>query len=241
MHRANLSLVLTIALVPVTCLTQTGTPSLITAERVCLSEIVIRVPESSEPTSVSDARHAAEEVHRAIQLGGAFADLARANSQEPSASQGGRIGCFKRGQLDQQVERQVFEMKVGDTTDVIPTKVGFVLLQVTGRIDSSPVQIQKLSPRSGLQGRVIDKFEHAPISDVYVLVHSSTGPDAHIRTDVSGKYSIELPPGVYDVLISADGFSPVSRKVEVTPRGMIDFDAVLEFNDLGMEEQRANR
>ena len=245
MKRPKSSLFIAMALAPLTCLTQTRTPGQVKPERVCVSEIVIRTPESSDPTSVSAARRTAEEVHRAIQLGGAFADLARANSQDPSAAQGGRLGCFKRGQLDQRIERRVFEAKVGETTDVIQTKVGFVVLQVTGRIDSSPVEIQNRSPSneqpSGLRGRVIDKFERAPIHDAYVLVHSSSEPDVHVRTDGDGKYSVELAPGIYDVLISADGFSPISRKVEVISRRMVDFGAVLEFNDLGMEQERANR
>lgn len=237
------SCILTVIATALTCLGQTVTPS--QPEQVCLSEIVFRTHESSDATNVSGARHTAREVRRAIQLGGSFADLARANSEEPSALQGGRIGCFKRGQLEKQIEQQVFKMKVGDTTNVIQTKVGFVLLRVTGHIDNSvPSRVKpSLSSEqpSGLQGQVLDKFEHAPIGDVYVLVHSSMGPDLHIRTDGSGKYSIELPPGVYDVLLSADGFSPTSRKIEVIPSRMSDFDAVLEFNDLDMQQERADR
>lgn len=43
------------------------------------------------------------------------------------------------------------------------------------------------------------------------------------------------------MFISADGFSPVSRKVEVTPDGMMIFDAALDFNGLGMENMSAMR
>ena len=47
-----------------------------------------------------------------------------------------------------------------------------------------------------------------------------------------------LPVGIYDVLISVDGFSPTSRKIWVTPDGMMIFDAALEFNGLGLEMNR---
>jgi parvulin-like peptidyl-prolyl isomerase len=66
-----------------------------------------------------------------------FADLARANSQGPTAAQGGDIGYFKHGQLAQPLEDLVFRMKVGDVSDVVRTKLGFVILQVTAREDGS--------------------------------------------------------------------------------------------------------
>lgn len=67
-----------------------------------------------------------------------------------------------------------------------------------------------------------------------VLAHRGGEVDVHARTDTHGKYAIPLPLGIYDVFISADGFSPTSRKIEITPDGMVVYDANLEFNGLGM-------
>jgi len=82
-----------------------------------------------------EAKHKVEQVRQAVLSGGAFADLAAANSQGPSAVQGGAIGCFKRGQLAKPLEKLVFRMKVGEISDVIRTKQGWVLLQVTDRAE----------------------------------------------------------------------------------------------------------
>jgi parvulin-like peptidyl-prolyl isomerase len=105
------------------------------AERVCLSEVLITAPESDSSVQAAEAKHKAERVRQAVRLGGAFADLAAANSQGPSAAQGGAIGCFKQGQLSKPLEKLVFRMKVGEISDVIRTKQGWVLLQVTDRAE----------------------------------------------------------------------------------------------------------
>jgi hypothetical protein len=88
-----------------------------------------------------------------------------------------------------------------------------------------------------MKGRVVDSGG-VPISDAYVLVHPNGGADVHVRSDGGGKYAIPLPLGIYDVFISAEGYSPSSRKIEVTPDRMMIFDTVLEFNGLGLEQSR---
>ena len=89
--------------------------------------------------------------------------------------------------------------------------------------------------QTGLRGRVVDKSERVPIRNVFVLVHSRNGDDPHVRTDRAGIYEFQLPPGVYDVFLSAEGFSPACRKIEVKPHKMTKFDVTLEANILGME------
>jgi hypothetical protein len=89
---------------------------------------------------------------------------------------------------------------------------------------------------SGLKGRVVDDVEHAPIRNVYVLVHRNGSADRSTRTDQAGSYLIDLSPGIYDILVSADGFAPVCRKMEIAPEGMIVYDAVLKPSDVGMQQ-----
>ncbi|MGP0017129.1 MAG: peptidylprolyl isomerase [Candidatus Sulfotelmatobacter sp.] len=105
------------------------------AERVCLSEVLIAAPESDSSAQIAEAKHKAEQVREAVRLGGSFADLAAANSQAPSAAQGGPIGCFKRGTLAKSLEKLVFRMKVGEVSDVIRTRQGWLLLQATVRAE----------------------------------------------------------------------------------------------------------
>src|SRR5215467_3694199 len=100
-------------------------------EQVCLSEVLIRAPETATPAQVNEARHKAEQVRDSARKGSAFSDLARANDQGPAAAQGGALGCFKRGVLSQQLEDRLFKMQPGEISEVLHTKQGFVLFQVT--------------------------------------------------------------------------------------------------------------
>jgi peptidyl-prolyl cis-trans isomerase SurA len=108
-------------------------------DRICLSEVLIRTLPSDTAAQVTEALHKAEGLRRAVQTGSSFADLAKANSGGPTAAQGGSIGCFKRGTLSKQLEELVFRLQrgemsdVSDVSDVLRTKQGWVILQVTER------------------------------------------------------------------------------------------------------------
>ncbi|HET6178066.1 MAG TPA: peptidylprolyl isomerase [Candidatus Sulfotelmatobacter sp.] len=108
MHRAKWCLFIA-GLVTGTTVAQTTPPSQVEPEQICLSEILIRLGLPG-PTRAAE-KHLADEVRKTIKLGGAFADLASANSQGPPAAQGGALGCLKRGQLAKPLEEQVFRMK----------------------------------------------------------------------------------------------------------------------------------
>lgn len=101
--------------------------------RICLSEVLIRTRPSDTAAQVTEALHKAEGLRKAVQTGGSFADIAKANSGGVSAAQGGSIGCFKRGTLAKQLEELVFRLQPGEMSDVLRTKQGWVILQVTER------------------------------------------------------------------------------------------------------------
>jgi TonB family protein len=104
-----------------------------TSEQVRLSEILISTPEPYDPAQLGEARAQADKVHEAIQRGTSFDELAKTYSQGPTAALGGDLGYFRHGKLAPSLEELVFGMKVGDVSDVIRTKQGFVVLKVTDR------------------------------------------------------------------------------------------------------------
>jgi TonB family protein len=91
---------------------------------------------------------------------------------------------------------------------------------------------------TGVEGKVVDKAEHVPIRNAYVLAHRNGGTDKSVRTDGSGRYLIQLSSNIYDVFISADGFAPTCRKIAIPKSGLMVFDAVLNVSDVGMQEAR---
>ncbi len=114
-------------------------------EHVRLSEILITTPQPYDPLQVAGAQDKAEELRDAIRRGASFADIARTNSQGPSAAQGGDLGCFKHGDLSLMLERVVFQMKAGEVSGVIRTKQGFVILEATDRSEQACDELQVMN------------------------------------------------------------------------------------------------
>jgi len=112
-------------------------------EQVRLSEILVGIPQtSSEPTAMPDpqvvaaAQSKAEDIEKQLQAGAKFDELARKDSDGPTAQQGGDLGYFKRGALAKQLEDASFSLKPGQFTQPIRTKQGFLILTVTEHQDA---------------------------------------------------------------------------------------------------------
>jgi len=82
-----------------------------------------------------------------IRAGAKFEDLAKKESEGPSASQGGDLGAFKRGTLAKELEDKTFAMKAGEVTDVIRTKQGYVILKVTAHQTAGIPTMKEIEPR----------------------------------------------------------------------------------------------
>ncbi len=83
-----------------------------------------------DDVALSAAEAKANDLLKQIRGGASFEDIAKKNSDGPSAADGGALGMFKRGQLAKELEDRTFAMKAGDVTDVIRTKQGYVILKV---------------------------------------------------------------------------------------------------------------
>jgi peptidyl-prolyl cis-trans isomerase SurA len=86
-------------------------------------------PQAS-PEQIAAARAKADELLAKLKSGTKFDELARQYSNGPTAQQGGDLGYFKRGMLAKEIEDQTFALKVGQNTDIIQTKQGFLILKL---------------------------------------------------------------------------------------------------------------
>jgi peptidyl-prolyl cis-trans isomerase SurA len=114
-------------------------------DQVRLSEILIATPQPYDRIQVSEAEKKAREIREALRKGKKFDDLAKTNSQGPSAKQGGSLGYFARGKLAPAIEYLVFDMEVGEASEVLRTKQGFTILEVTDRIGQRKSAIEVLN------------------------------------------------------------------------------------------------
>jgi len=86
--------------------------------------------QAAEAAALSAAEAKANDLLKQIHDGASFEDVAKKNSDGPSAADGGTLGTFERGKLAKELEDKTFAMKAGEITDVIRTKQGYVILKV---------------------------------------------------------------------------------------------------------------
>jgi len=102
-------------------------------ESVKLSEILVSTGTAAQPDDaqkVAEAQAKANDLEAKLKAGADFAQLARTSSDGTTAADGGELGTYKRGQLGSVFEDATFPLKVGDVTQPIRTKQGFVILKV---------------------------------------------------------------------------------------------------------------
>jgi peptidyl-prolyl cis-trans isomerase SurA len=108
---------------------------------------VTPAPVPTEEAQFAAAKAKANDLLDQIKKGTAFEEIAKKNSDGPTAAQGGDLGLFKRGTLSKELEDLTFTMKAGDVSDVRLTKQGFVILKVTEHQMAGIPTLKQMEPR----------------------------------------------------------------------------------------------
>jgi peptidyl-prolyl cis-trans isomerase SurA len=176
-------------------------------ETIRLSEILVSTEKpsgdknaSADPTpeQLAAAEAKAKDLRDQIQKGAKFEDVAKKNSEGPTAPQGGDLGEFKRGTLAKELEDKTFAMKPGDVSDVIRTRQGFVILKVTAHTAAGVPTLKEIEPK--VQEAVyMDKMQPA-LRDYLTK----------LREDAF----IEIKPGYVDTGASAKQTKPIETTVK---------------------------
>ena len=103
--------------------------------------------QAADEAALKAAQAKAEDLLKQIRDGSNFDDIAKKNSDGPSAADGGALGIFKRGQLAKELEDKTFAMKSGEVTDVIRTKQGYVILKVVDHQQAGVPPMKEALPK----------------------------------------------------------------------------------------------
>lgn len=101
----------------------------------------------SDDEMVAQAKTKADGIYAQLQKGASFDDLAKMESNGPTAANGGDLEYFKRGTLSKQLEDQVFELKPGQFTEPIRTNQGWVILKVTEHQSEGVPPLKEVEPQ----------------------------------------------------------------------------------------------
>jgi foldase protein PrsA len=95
--------------------------SFATPEQVKASHILVETKED------------AEAILKELKGGADFATMAKEKSKDGSASQGGDLGYFGRGDMVPEFEEAAFKLNVGEISEVVQSNFGFHIIKVTDK------------------------------------------------------------------------------------------------------------
>jgi peptidyl-prolyl cis-trans isomerase SurA len=119
----------------------------VTKERLKLAQILVALPANPTPAQVSAAQKKAAMIRARALKGDDFGDLARVYSDDDSKSNGGELGWFAPGDINDQILAAVKQLKPGDISQPVRTSHGLHIVrleehQVPGMVPLSEVKAQ---------------------------------------------------------------------------------------------------
>ncbi|MFZ1086203.1 MAG: peptidylprolyl isomerase [Terracidiphilus sp.] len=108
--------------------------------------ILIKVPHGADAKTDAAAKAKAEALLKQIKAGGNFADLAKANSDDPgSKDKGGELGFARRGMMVPPFENAIFTQKIGDT-QIVKSDFGYHIVQAEERQEKHAMTLAEVAP-----------------------------------------------------------------------------------------------
>jgi peptidyl-prolyl cis-trans isomerase SurA len=132
-----------------------GKDSAIEVQQTHARHILIK---TSELVSESEARNRLINLKERLENGADFAELARLNSEDGSAAQGGDLGWLSPGDTVPEFEHTMDVLKVGQISDPVRSPFGWHLIQVLGhRKQDVTHDRERLVARQALRARKADE------------------------------------------------------------------------------------
>ena len=115
---------------------------------VQLAHIAVRLPPHATDRQKKEAWEKIMKLRKEAQSTKDFAALAKKTSDdEVSASKGGDLGSFRRGQLPPVVEKQAFNTPAGKISDVIESNLGYSFMKVVSRRGVTYQSLKEVKPK----------------------------------------------------------------------------------------------
>jgi peptidyl-prolyl cis-trans isomerase C len=102
-------------------------------DSVHVSHIYLAVPPDAPPAEKNQKRAAASELLKQLRAGADFAKLARENSNDATAANGGDLGFFAKGDMPPDFEKVAFDLKPGTMSGIVELQTGLHIIKVHER------------------------------------------------------------------------------------------------------------
>jgi peptidyl-prolyl cis-trans isomerase D len=142
----------------------------------------------------------AQDLLKKIKAGGDFAELAKANSEDPGTAQkGGDLGFIVRGQTVPEFEKFVFSAKPKELSDIVTTEYGYHIIQVMNK------EAARVRPFEEVKEALADELKKQNVSEKMQQMadqaHTALQKAPGTAAEVAKQYGFELfsvkdlPPG----------------------------------------------
>jgi parvulin-like peptidyl-prolyl isomerase len=114
-------------------------------ERVFLREILVSM-DPKDQASLAAADKKSKDLVARGRKGEKFDEIAQANSDSPSAQQGGDIGSYEKGKLRGDIEKAIWDQPRGYVTDPINVGNGYLILKVEDHQKAGLASFEEVQP-----------------------------------------------------------------------------------------------
>lgn len=149
--------------------------------------------QADDAAALSAAEAKAKDLLKQLRDGANFEEIAKKNSDGPSAADGGALGTFERGKLAKELEDRTFAMKKGEVTDVIRVKQGYAILRVDDH------EMAGIPPMKDVLPRIQDALYYQKLQPALRAYLTKLREEAYIK----------IAPGYIDTGHSANQTEPV--------------------------------
>lgn len=231
--------------------------------------ILFRLPVDASEKEAEQIRARAQEVLQKARSGEDFAELARKYSEDPTASRGGDLGYFRKGDMVPEFSDTAFALEPGQISDIVRTRYGFHIIKVEDVRPERQMSFEEVKEEIrkkmvgerarevayGVSRRFADlafakrdvlaaakepSFASALTGEVWVEKGGSFGGVNDRDGKITGKV-FELPiKGISDILETEDGFIVVQVK-DLKGQRPLTFEEARERVEKDFKKDEAER
>ena len=116
-------------------------------QKLKASHILIKVKPDASEAEKAEAMKKIKAAQEKLKKGDDFAEVAKASSEGPTATKGGDLGYFGRGQMVGPFEETAFSLEPGKVSDVVKTQFGYHIIKAVDKKPETTIPFETVKPR----------------------------------------------------------------------------------------------
>ena len=142
-----------------------NTDNYVTPPEIKARHILFKLPPDASEEKQREKREQLRELLVQIKAGSSFEELAKAHSEDGTATEGGDLGWFKPGEMVPAFESAAFALAAGEVSDIVKSPFGLHLIKVdelkeeiTKSLDDAHEEITEILAESRAQKRLEEEL-----------------------------------------------------------------------------------